>query len=138
MTKKYTLELTAEELAELQAKATPIAIISSHRSTTLERKLEALDVQSRADREADELRLPWRARKYDNDPRWVVLPRDFTQFCFERNERAAKLMSAANEWKQAAIKLHGALYATSSASADEGRRLFEKAKRKEETGIPED
>jgi hypothetical protein len=126
--KTYTLELTAEELKNVEAvrgRACPPALV---------RKLYELADQARADCEVDELLLPWTAQKDDTmRDLWLVIPHSYRGY----GERAAKLASAAPELLSAVQAWEDYDESEDAADEERARRLTERALRKIETGTPE-
>jgi hypothetical protein len=126
--KKYTLELTADELEKMHAVAVPPAVGV---------KLLDLATEARADREADELRLPWVVGESTG-----LKGRGLAVFGGRLEERLtdtltpaqAKLMAAAPELLEAvkAITQVGASVWTLTVAQELARRAL----RKVETGIP--
>lgn len=134
MTKIYTLELTAEEL-EFTRKLV-------HNSPALSDRLADLYSQAKADREADELRLPWRAERYttgNNGDDWEPVRRGYNLLDVGHSERAAKLMSAAPELLEAVqgMERRFKLHHNSQRDDEKLLSLIDRALRKVETGIPE-
>jgi hypothetical protein len=141
-TRKYTLELTAEELRSWE---------EAEGGDSLDLKLIALAKQAKADRERDDLRLPWQAvEDIDGGYPWRVVPDRSHKVAVERghlNERQAKLMSAAPELLEAVQALQvwaaskglPALFETTAGVAfdKDVMRLVRAALRKVETGVPE-
>lgn len=132
MTRTYTLELTAEDLENVdwvrgRKFSTP----------TLASKLAELAERARADREADDLRLPWRFEALPRGPHVCWSP---VGGAAVRSTEMAKLMSAAPELLKAVKRLasFGAGAAMDTIWHQEVRPLIERALRKVETGIPED
>lgn len=143
MSKKvYTLELTAEELEGFSFCWTYTGDAPKERIAATSTKLEQLRKQAKADREADEMRLPWKAVGGANGV-WDCIADDFPSRIkspYVRTERAAKLMSAAPELLEAvrACKAHW----DCSAADDErlgyvAQAAIDRALRKVETGVPE-
>lgn len=129
MSKTYTLELTAEEVMGLNRDRLGL----SDNSTWA--KLAPLVEQARADREADELRLPWRAIGavcHSNDGR---TDGPGTYCGYAASEPAAKLMSAAPELLEA---VRAWMRTYPKATLGNCVALSDRALRKVETGIPED
>lgn len=138
MSKTYTLELTAEELAQVKVAIEPTAMPSSRVTPPLERKLQAAWEATRADREADELRLPWRITE-TVDPGWAVVGAG--SCCRPKSERAAKLMSAAPELRDFAAYWYSYCspqVPTPNNRGEELEKLHRRAMRKMETGVPEE
>lgn len=142
MTKTYTLELTAEEL-EAFDDARFGEDWNQGDKATLVRKISAARSQARAAREADELRLPWRAvgtpdnllndecRNSRRHFRVTNREGDLNLF----TERAAKLMSAAPELLEA---VRAWMRTYPKATLGNCVALSDRALRKVETGIPEE
>ena len=136
--KRYTLELTAEELLPYAGKRP---------DSWLAEKLVKLAEQATADREAAELRLPWRAVDMVNeygdralkpapDATWAVLVLGNAMY---RTERQAKLMSAAPELLEAVKGAKRHLKDMDDYSQTGWlTTLIERALRKVETGTPEE
>jgi hypothetical protein len=130
MTKKYTLELTAEELET--------GLDGMYRSSVVDKFL-ALQEQRRKDREAADLRLPWRVSK-NGWYGWAVHDADGSS-C-NTTERAAKIRAAAPELFEAVQAMkrcwEGDL---ANHQADDYERvvepLIDRALRKVSTGVPE-
>lgn len=138
--KTYTLELTADEL-DGWADADPSIGDAS------ERKLIALAKHARADREAADLRLPWRAVKTTypdghgfSNTWWVEPPASWGW-----SERGAKLAAATAELLEA-LKRADAWFSNSALEmnriAFDGwvsnvKGTIDRAFRKVETGVPE-
>lgn len=139
--KTYTLELTAEELLEEGKPWGAHAL----------QKLVVLANQAKADREADELRLPWHTEWVNrhSGTMAVYAPSNggITPLSMTLPERAAKLMSAAPELLEAVKAANGHM------TGPRGRGCvcrcpvtdghadgcpIARALRKVETGIPED
>lgn len=137
----YTLELTAEELAALGAVGGLDNKASGDAKDAINGRLYALVAQAKADREADELRLPWRAAR--NGPSaWGVYVSESNGFVpAPTTERAAKLRSAAPELLEA-VKAVFAYRHPPGAKGDPWYRevapLIERALRKVDTGLPEE
>lgn len=127
--KTYTLELTAEELRRLDERgyaATCGAIAD---------KLEKLRDQAKADREQDELRLPWRAQECQAGM-WLCVPVDGGELPL--SERATKLRAAAGELLSAVMAARDYYNAGSRLVAwKDVDALIERALRKVSTGVPE-
>ncbi len=142
MTKKYTLELTYEEAANLVYKN------SGNDGICKFDKLDNLRKELEKDRCTTNLRLPWGIYEaYANEPKWVL---DFNvnwrpgepagppigQMTLEQ----ARLASAAPElyeFLKAMAKYWNGEYDGSNDSGEKLRRLMLKAALKVETGIPE-
>jgi hypothetical protein len=144
MSKTYTLELTADELGDVDAVrgrnfATPDLVDKLYKlaeRAKLDREL------AERQRQADELHLPWKAQ-YDETYRtgWYVNSPGPTfarlhVACGSSSERAAKLMSAAPELLEA-VKACALLDTRWGAIAGPTRELINRALRKVETGEPE-
>lgn len=138
MSKTYTLELTAEELGV-------VATSDSNVGHVLRPKLFALREQARADREADDLRLPWRAAESPGSTHertfWYLHRHPRGEI--PTTERVSKLMSAAPELLEA-VKAADSWGAEQTAGTawwtrwcKQVRPLIERALRKVETGVPE-
>lgn len=133
--KTYTLELTAEELENIDW-------VRGRKFSTPEIacKLYDLQQQARQDRAADELRLPWRVGQCDNH--YFVLGPVSPEG--NRSERAAKLMSAAPELLEAVqawMHRYHELDCTSvewDLAGQKAVKLSERALDKVRTGIPEE
>lgn len=130
MSKTYTLELTADELADMDyGFAGPKAICD---------KVEALAAKARLDREQSDLRLPWRAhqRHICHDRAWSVLDSEYGN---PATEAAVKLQSAAPELLEA-VKAMQRCWANDDGSNEYVEvvvPLIKRALRKVETGVPE-
>lgn len=135
--RKYTLELTAEEL-EWLAPACPADMIGRQPATIkVDGKLRAVRDQARADRKADDRRVPWRAERWATDEH----PRPFhlvigTQCIGDLTERQANLAAAAPALLEAAKAMHAALVGTdSTVESERAFRLGEFAIGKAEHGL---
>lgn len=137
--RKYTLELTADELVKL-SKCYPHDYIVG-----LGFKLSQLRAQADEDREADDIGLPWYTNESRTDLGWWKLYRTGTAGPVGpsgvMSERAAKLMSAAPElleaveaWKAWDETGFDDLNAERLAAA---RAAVARALRKVATGVPE-
>lgn len=135
MTKKYTLELTAEEAASMMQPGQP-GVPSS-----VFYKLEALAKQAKADREADELRLPWRVDSLADRHGIAFEAPEYGSLCRLLHPnislRAAKLMSAAPELIEAVEACKEQIERDPGFRAPVVVQLIERALRKVETGTPE-
>ncbi len=138
MLKKYVLELTAEELTTVSSR------VRSHGKSDVVGKLDALEAQAKADREADDLRLPWRAVHYGGSVTiggWTCVTGQVGGSQMGTAERAAKLMAAAPELLEAvqAFKdyMCDSLVDYDAPTRNEVLRLTARALRKVETGVPE-
>lgn len=98
--RKYVLELTAEELEYLAPAAPPGAEHAVAQAA--DKKLRSARERARADRDADDLHLPWHVQRIENTPYRPIfrfwMGEQYTEF---RSERQAKLMSAAPELLEA-------------------------------------
>jgi hypothetical protein len=122
--KRYTLELTERELGD--------CIVINNR-------IERLRAQAKADRERDDLELPWKAVQHA-ERRWGVRSSGKDYWMPQPTERQAKLMSAAPELLEAVKCFAGwyrAAFKSSMDGNDEVERLIDRALRKVETGVPE-
>lgn len=134
MSRTYTLELTAEELLTC---ARGIGI----REGLVREKVMPLIEQAKADREADELRLPWRAEDLYNGAAIVKFGNGFFSTDIY-GRRAANLMSAAPELFEA-VKAFDRLVTRQWHKPDwatyerEVVPLIDRALRKVESGQPE-
>jgi hypothetical protein len=133
MAKTYHLELTAEEVeawANRVGNKMPIAV-----------KLDALAEQARADRERDELRLPWRVCEQMGD-HYVVFSGDADyRPAYPKSAQVANLMSAAPELLEA---LKAVMQWADDTDADcqpswseDVRPYINRALKKVRTGVPE-
>lgn len=130
MTKTYTLELTAEEVEYLHLAGT----VPEGAPREVLAKVRALRDQAFADREANELRLPWGAKKIDG--LWTVVGSVSVDWAI--SARAARLMSAAPELLEAVQALK--VWRDDSEGFDLPSPLLDcirRALRKVETGTPE-
>lgn len=143
--KRYTVELSAEELARMvdaKGVARP-ELIGAHAYNAVCRVI----AQAQADREADELRLPWRAKNPPGGSWYLVCRgRHEASVDFGRDALACKLASAAPELLDAVMFAKAAIRAaangeTPAARVDVLMRMderIERALRKAETGVPEE
>ena len=139
MSKTYTLDLTAEELEILATRA------DGH--TVPDEKVRKLHAKARADRERNDLRLPWRAKlasaigDYNAPTRatWVVVdePQRGGGQIIYRTEAAARLMSAAPELLEAVQLVKEQWLRDPAGKAPVVATAIERALRKVETGEPE-
>lgn len=127
MSKKYTLELTAEELEGS-------AQFGGYNAHQFDKKLDALRKQARQDRAAAELRLPWRVGQCDNH--YFVLGPISPEG--NRSERAAKLMSAAPELLEAVNAVKAYHECDTKFDWNQCMKWIDRALRKVSTGIPEE
>jgi len=127
--KTYTLEIPADELEEWRT--------AGPRRCDLLRRLDTLATQAKADREADDLRLPWRAQCAPGIC-WMVKDSCGRAFDLENSERAAKLMSAAPELLEAVRAANRWRQGMPAGGTWERnvQPLIDRAIRKVETGIP--
>ncbi len=138
--RKYTLELTAEELDALRKvrdHGTAVLAETYRLAAGTDQRVFALMEQARADRAQDDLRLPWHAVPQDSDGRtkaWAV--RHFPDGGWVVGATACKLMSAAPELLKAvqAVQSNGPAM---SCLKHEQFTLIMRALRKVETGVPE-
>lgn len=133
MTKTYTLELTAEELWSFAAD-----------TAAAQAKIQRLRDQERADREADELRLPWEITDFNQPWLGKKAIRGAAGFAVSSyaGERAAKLMSAAPELLAAVTAVVSYMEGFGKRDIVSGywssvRPVIDRALRKVETGVPE-
>jgi hypothetical protein len=125
MSKKvYTLELTAEELANWRDRAGGCSIL---------KKVQDVADQARVDREADELRLPWKydSRSGDN---CLLSPGWYSRF---PSKSAACLASAAPELLEAVQAAKKYIDYRGDWDLDIACDKINRALRKVETGVPE-
>lgn len=132
--KTYTLELTAEELESHYTTA-------SMAPSAIDRKVAVLVKQARLDREADELRLPWRVTKSESSTdTWMLWRPDGAGYSIaSRDEKFLKLVSAAPELLEAVKAMERYLGPEdySGPYTRDVEALIERALRKVETGTPE-
>jgi hypothetical protein len=129
-TKTYTLELTAEELDQLD-------VSSLQRLDSACTRILKLREQARSDRQGGDLRLPWSA-KQDADGVWWVhdsLPEDDIDWTAEM----CKLMAAAPELLDAVKYFKRVAERDGFWSLPPGlMSVVDRALRKVKSGIPED
>jgi hypothetical protein len=144
MKKTYTLELTAEELAEVDWGYFLPGPSLTTALRPLVSKVKELAAQAKADREADELRLPWKAVASCSI---TSLPLTCLQLSTgvvmgTPTEPIAKLMSAAPELLKAVKAFNEWRHRLPENTYDDSWRAVHRhivrALRKVETGIPED
>lgn len=129
----YRLELTAEELETY--------VVKGNHSHVYSRAKEALQ-QARADREADELRLPWKVYRTDcrDYKTWTVSDgKDNLGWghAGQYTEAQVKLMSAAPELLEAVQAVVRWLPDMNIDYDTAVQPLIERALRKVDSGIPE-
>lgn len=143
--KRYVLEMTAEELLAYAAQCEAVAPLAE--------QMRAAVAQAKADRDADDLHLPWHVSRIENTLygpifRFWVGER-YTEF---KSERQAKLMAAAPElleavqaareftkrWDLSVLGRGTSQYTNGHADWDANiEKLLERALRKAATGQPE-
>ena len=131
MERKYVLELTAEELKSYlhgTERTGREAVYSG---------LKKLYEQAVADREADELRLPWSAVECNTKGKWLVLDCEAMQG--RVSERAAKIRAAGHDLLEAVQAVKS--FMTGCGGSEKWERtitpLIQRALKKVETGVPE-
>ena len=131
MTKKYTLELTEEELSYYEG--------SDSAAITVDRRLREMAKQAKADRERNTMRLPWSAGPDGRG--WAVRFAGYTTG-LPHNEYVAKLMSAAPELLEAVSAFNSWRHKLPANTYDsewkDVHTLIVRALRKVETGVPEE
>jgi hypothetical protein len=132
MSKVYTLTLTAEELEDRRWE--------SLRGSSLSRvaiQVAEQAEQARADRERDDMRLPWSAEEsVPGIGSWCVQMTGHRAYF--GSDRAAKLASAAPELLEAVQAVKQAFDMLGQCERfPMAARLIERALRKVETGVPE-
>lgn len=130
--RKYRLEMTAEELLAYAAQCEAVAPLAE--------QMRAAIAQAKADREDDDMRLPWRAWS-DSQRGWYMAGVGSTQLWAAPSERAAKLASAAPELLEAVRAARHFWAARHERDWLQWERdvhpLVERALRKVELGQPE-
>lgn len=143
MSKTYILELTAQELDGLTFMRT---FKDNLPEDTISPKLKQAQKEAKADREAAELWLPWRAHPSHGDWWGVSASSVLGNISLPKTERAAKLAAAAPELLEAvkaAEQWRQTFESTSVNSshhvrwARDTQPLIDRALRKVETGDPE-
>lgn len=143
--RKYTLELTEDELGAIVLARAADGSANHPPSHTLSDKLYAAKAKAKADREADELRLPWRIERVDSG----IAP--YVRMVFgagSGSERVAiyapeqviRLMSAAPELLEAAKTAREAFHCDKPdcACCVDAVDAIDRALRKVESGVPEE
>jgi hypothetical protein len=144
--KTYTLELTAEELDGLGFTYCYVGDEPPPAIEDVGKRLDALRAEAKADRERDELRLPWRmssSHPYyaqfsasQSNSMCVGCCKDATEDGRSAQERRAKLASAAPELLEAVQATKAWMADPQSAFYKAVGPLVDRALRKVETGVP--
>lgn len=139
--KTYTLEVTAEELAALGAVGGLDNEASREAKNAITERLYGLVEKTKAERERDQLRLPWKVPEVTAQQHGAVLNADGVCVSFCGTTRARRLASAAPELLeavQAAREWMRQPGRSTRPRTSDVEALIERALRKVETGIPED